>query len=104
MIALYHLASGYPPRRAARRRGDAGRGRRRRSAHGRHGGAGRSDDLARRQPYDKPDGTEVRTLWGELAWQLGGADGYELVAEADRTGTSPGDGLVDLLRAATRRA
>src|SRR3712207_8488988 len=24
----------------------------------------------------KPDGTAVRTLWGEMAWQLGGADGY----------------------------
>ena len=24
------------------------------------------------QPEVKEDGTEVRTLWGELAWQLGG--------------------------------
>ena len=46
----------------------------------------------------KDDGTEVHTLWGELAWQLGGAEGYALVAEADRTGTSPGSALVDLLR------
>jgi predicted AAA+ superfamily ATPase len=23
-------------------------------------------------PSRKPDGTVVRTLWGELAWQLGG--------------------------------
>ncbi|MBX3409892.1 MAG: ATP-binding protein [Phycisphaeraceae bacterium] len=37
----------------------------------------------------------VRTLWGELAWQLGKADGYALVAEADASGTSPGK---DLLR------
>ena len=41
---------------------------------------------------------KVHTLWGELAWQLGGPDGYALVAEADRTGTSPGSALVDLLR------
>ena len=27
-------------------------------------------------PSRKPDGTVVHTLWGELAWQLGGADGY----------------------------
>ena len=47
----------------------------------------------------KPDGTEVATLWGELAWQLAGKDGYELVAEADRTGTSPGDALADLFAA-----
>ena len=32
----------------------------------------------------------VNTLWGELAWQLGGADGYAQVANADRDGTSPG--------------
>ena len=38
----------------------------------------------------KPDGTEVRTLWGELAWQLGGAQGYLMVAESDKKGTSPG--------------
>ncbi len=46
----------------------------------------------------KPDGTVVRTMWGELAHQLGGAEGYALVAEADRTGTSPGGALTDLLR------
>jgi predicted AAA+ superfamily ATPase len=38
-------------------------------------------------------------LWGELAWQLGGREGYELVAEADRTSTSPGDELRKLLAA-----
>jgi len=37
----------------------------------------------------------VHTLWGELAWQLGGAEGYELVKAADTTGTSPGK---DVLR------
>ena len=40
----------------------------------------------------KPDGTEVRTLWGEMAWQLGGKEGYAMVAESDQTGTSPGSG------------
>jgi len=47
--------------------------------------------------YDH-DGTAVHTLWGELAWQLGGPDGYAMVADADRTGTSPGVALVELLR------
>jgi predicted AAA+ superfamily ATPase len=47
----------------------------------------------------KPDGTEVATLWGELAWQLAGKEGYELVAEADRTGTSPADALEELFQA-----
>ena len=38
----------------------------------------------------KRDGQAVRTLWGDLAWQLGGAEGYALVADADTSGTSPG--------------
>lgn len=46
----------------------------------------------------KPDGTEVHTLWGELAWQLGGAEEYALVVEADRTATSPGASLIELFR------
>lgn len=50
------------------------------------------------QPHEKPDGIKVQTLWGELAWQLGGREGYDLVAEADRTRTSPGAALVDLLK------
>lgn len=39
--------------------------------------------------------TTVKTLWGELAWQLGGGDGFALLKDADTTGTSPGK---DLLR------
>lgn len=35
-------------------------------------------------------GARIRTLWGELAWQLGGEDGLALVRESDATGTSPG--------------
>lgn len=54
--------------------------------------------LAPGQPNEKPDGTVANTLWGELAWQLGGREGYELVAEADRTATNPGSALVDLFR------
>lgn len=49
------------------------------------------------QPICKPDGTVVRTLWGELAYQLGGQEGYALVAEADQTATNPGDTLRTLL-------
>ncbi|HYD34231.1 MAG TPA: DUF499 domain-containing protein, partial [Methylophilaceae bacterium] len=42
----------------------------------------------------------VRTLWGELAWQLAGAAGHEFVKEADETGTAPGKKeLADLLAA-----
>ncbi len=35
-------------------------------------------------------GCTVRTLWGELAWQLGREAGYQHVKEADQTGTAPG--------------
>ena len=51
------------------------------------------------QPEVKPDGTAVRTIWGELAWELGGRKGYEMVRRADETGTNPGQALVDLLKA-----
>ena len=36
------------------------------------------------QPVKKDDGTVVRTLWGELAWQLGGKEGANLAIEAAR--------------------
>ena len=47
-------------------------------------------------PERKKDGTVVKTLWGEIAWQLGGKEGYEMVADADQTATNPGDKLKDL--------
>ncbi|WP_276315051.1 DUF499 domain-containing protein [Microbacterium profundi] len=49
-------------------------------------------------PLVKDDGTEVRTLWGELAWQLGGREAYELVAEDDKAGTNPGQALRMLIQ------
>ena len=48
-------------------------------------------------PRQKEDGTLVRTLWGELAWQLAGAEGYALVAQADEARTNPGERLIALL-------
>lgn len=48
--------------------------------------------------HKKKDGTLVHTLWGELAWQLGGAKGYEIVRAADERGVSPGDDLRIVLR------
>ena len=44
-------------------------------------------------PAKKEDGTVVNTLWGELAWQLGGRAAYDLVREADETATNPGGAL-----------
>jgi hypothetical protein len=47
-------------------------------------------------PTTKADGTVVRTLWGELAWQLGGKEGYAMVAADDERATNPGDRLREL--------
>lgn len=47
-------------------------------------------------PNKKDDGTFVRTIWGEIAWQLGGREGYEMVREDDENATNPGDKLKDL--------
>ena len=44
-------------------------------------------------PTRKDDGTVVNTLWGELAWQLGGREAFELVRAADENATNPGADL-----------
>ena len=48
-------------------------------------------------PSAKPDGTAVKTLWGELAWQLGGKSAFERVRYDDERATSPGDSLRELM-------
>ncbi|MBA3352433.1 MAG: ATP-binding protein, partial [Blastocatellia bacterium] len=48
-------------------------------------------------PSTKPDGTVVRTLWGELAWQLGGKKAFKKIAADDEKATSPGDLIRELL-------
>ncbi|ESY27443.1 Swt1 family HEPN domain-containing protein [Mesorhizobium sp. LNJC391B00] len=47
-------------------------------------------------PVTKPDGTVVNTLWGELAYQLGGKQAFARVAKDDEKATSPGDVLREL--------
>src|SRR5437867_4585358 len=49
-------------------------------------------------PVTKPDGTVVRTLWGELAYQLGGKKAFARVKADDEKATSPGDVLRELFR------
>jgi len=41
--------------------------------------------------------TTVNTLWGELAWQLLGEEGFALVADSDADGTSPGKEVLKVL-------
>jgi predicted AAA+ superfamily ATPase len=56
-------------------------------------------------PVTKADGTVVRTLWGELAWQLGYAAGgikeaskaFKRIQADDERATSPGDVLRELM-------
>ena len=55
------------------------------------------NEISPGQPATKPDGTVIHTLWGELAWQLGGAEAYALVEQADLTGTNPGAALRALI-------
>ena len=49
-------------------------------------------------PVTKPDGTVVRTLWGELAWQLGGKKAYARIKADDEKATNPGDVLRELFK------
>ena len=89
MLALYHLFSGTPPSRLAGVESiladldmDGLPTVQRAVLVGTY--------LSPGQTHRHPDGVEVHTMWGEMAWQLGGAAGYALVADADRHGVSPG--------------
>ena len=50
-------------------------------------------------PVTKADGTVVRTLWGEIAYQLGGRKAYERIRADDEQATNPGDALRELFNA-----
>lgn len=97
LISLYHLFSGVPlaalPRDIRELVNDAGVDElpaiNRAVVVGNRFAAG--------QVHDKPDGTTVHTLWGEIAWQLAGPEGYRLVAQADQSRTNPGDAIRDVL-------
>ncbi len=96
MLALYHLFSGLPPselpgvEEVLREAGltSIPKGVRRVVLVGNRISPGR--------PEVKEDGTVVRTLWGELAWQLGGRKAYERVQADDERATNPGDVLRQL--------
>lgn len=98
MLALYHLASGTPltsfPQEVQEALAGADPGTlgkvRRVTLVGTH--------LMPGKPTVHDDRTEVRTLWGELAWQLGGRSAYDVISDADRTATNPGQALAALLQ------
>ncbi len=97
MLALYHLFSGTPPGELA-------------GVDGVMEAAGVAalptakrvvlvgNKISPGNPSSKPDGTVVRTLWGELAWQLGGKPAFERVRADDERATSPGDALRELFK------
>ena len=42
------------------------------------------------QPLDMAEGQAIRTLWGYIAWHLGGPEGLRLVKASEEAGTNPG--------------
>ena len=42
-------------------------------------------------------GREIRTTWGEMALQLGGADAFDMIAENDAKGVAPGSNLLEAI-------
>ena len=49
-------------------------------------------------PEPAEEGVLLHTLWGHLAYQLGGREGYELVRVDDEAGTNPGAALRTLFQ------
>lgn len=95
MIALYHLASGVPAAELPGV-GDA------LAAEG----VSLPPRMARAvlvgqkispaAPEEVEPGVRLHTLWGRLAYQLGGREGYEMVRVDDEKGTNPGSTLKDV--------
>jgi predicted AAA+ superfamily ATPase len=103
MLALYHLFSGTSPRELAGIdvvMSEAGA-----KSDAQIPAARRAVLVGNRispgNPVTKADGTVVRTLWGELAWQIGEAAGgakeakkaFERIRADDEKATNPGDRL-----------
>lgn len=40
---------------------------------------------------------KIRTTWGELAWQLGGVEAFDMIAENDAKGIAPGSNLLEAI-------
>ena len=96
MLALYHMAGGTPAR-------DLSGLDQLLSEHG----AAVPQHINRavvvgtwRGPQDvnaQEGGREFRTTWGEMAWHLGGADAFDMIAENDAKGIAPGSNLLEAI-------
>ena len=97
MIALYHLASGIPAQQLAGV-GDALA----EQAVVLPGSISRAvlvgQMISASAPSPVEPGIALHTLWGHLAYQLGGRAGYELVRTDDEAGTNPGAALRTLFQ------
>ena len=40
---------------------------------------------------------KIATIWGEMAWQLGGREAFEMIAENDARGIAPGSNLLEAI-------
>jgi predicted AAA+ superfamily ATPase len=95
MLALYHLFSGIPPLdlmgvdAILQEAGEV-------SLHAVKRVVLVGNRISPGNPVQKPDGTVIRTLWGEIAWQLGGKEAFARMAADDTQATSPGDLLRQL--------
>lgn len=97
MLALYHLFSGIAPSDLAgvdAVMNEAGA----KSLPSARRVALVGNKISPGNPITKPDGTVIRTLWGELAWQLGGKKAFARVQADDEKATSPGDVLRELFK------
>ena len=104
MLALHHLAgateAGYPPERLDgmgpifEAAGVETLGRVTRAVFvGTHKGAA--------EAMHAENGREIRTLWGYLAWRLGGWKAVDTIADSEAAGTNPGsERLIPILREA----
>ena len=53
--------------------------------------------LARTDTNTTDEGDPLNTLWGEMAYQLGGQQAYDIIGDAARQGTAPGGRQLDQL-------
>ena len=49
--------------------------------------------------YHSSSGITTLTLWGEIAYQIGGIEGYQLLRGSDNSGISPGTSVLERLTA-----
>ena len=47
--------------------------------------------------YHQDTGITTYTLWGEIAYQIGHIEGYQLLQKSDRSGVSPGTSVIERL-------